>query len=152
MINVEHLDALNLMVEEASEYFKDCSVGYRARPCLDGTFPKYHTLKYFAMPPVLRKLVKESCSDFDKNIETYFLKFNEGDSLGMYKCIDQCFFVCKSVLLSGEAVVTKGTQKVEMKVGDTVEVNLNQHHSVTPKSPCVFLIEMQIREDFNGKT
>lgn len=148
MIDLDHMDALVLAAEESSEYFNDCSVGYRAKPCLDGTFPSYHTLKYFAMPTVLRKLVKDSCDDFEKNIETYFLKFKEGERLAMCKGPKSCFFVCKAVLISGDAIVKKGARNVHMHPGDTVDINLNDFHGVEPQSPCTFLIEMQIRENF----
>ena len=131
--------------DNAVESFKDCH-GYRAKPSLDGSFPSYGTLKYFAMPKALRSVVKDAVSDIDKNIETYFLKFNEGDKLPDTKSVSTCFFTCKAVLLYGEVKVRYKSKEHVLKSGDEIEIEPKNTHSITPTKPSLFMVEMQVKE------
>lgn len=121
-------------------------LGLMAKPSLDGSFGSYTTLKYFAMPKTLKLLVKDSVEDIEDNVETYFLRFSEGQKLPMIKSIDSCLFTCKSVLLSGEAEVTYKSEVFDMVPGDEIEIEPRYAHQVIPKSPCMFLVELQMRK------
>ena len=147
----QNLDELLEIVKENVHLFRDCSSGYRAKPALDGSFPQYHTLKYFAMPKALRDAVKGSVEDIDRNIETYLMMFKEGESMSTMKHIDRCFYINRGVVLEGEVQVTIDNKKHQLKAGDTIELELNKHHAVHPKTPCIFLLEMQIDKDFSKK-
>lgn len=122
------------------------SFGFRARPSLDGSFGSYSTLKYFAMPKPLRTTVKKAVQDLDSNIETYFLKFEEGQKLPMIKSHDDCFFICKSVLIHGEADVTYKSEVFNLTEGDELEIEPRYAHEILPKGQCIFLVELQITE------
>ena len=135
------------VLNKSSELFNDCS-GYRARPCLDGSFPSYSTLKFFAMPRSIRSMLKKTIDDIDKNIETYFLKFGKDDKLPMVKGPSESFYAAESTLLSGEAVIKYKGEKIHMKSGDQINMDLRIPHSVMPVKESIFLVELIIHEDF----
>lgn len=135
------------MLEEHSDKFNDCS-GYRARPCLDGSFPSYSTLKYFAMPKSIRSMVKKAIDNVDKNIEMYFLKFGKDDKLPMVKGPAESFYAAESTLVSGGAIINYNGEEIRMKQGDHIYMDLRLPHSVTPVEEAIFLVELQIHEDF----
>jgi hypothetical protein len=128
--------------------FNHCQ-GYRAKPCIDGSFPSFWTLKYFAMSMSLRVAVVAQVEDIDKNVETYFLKFEAGDSLGLFKCIDECLFDAHATVVSGGAVVHSDGKDVTVKQFDKVVVPLDKPHSVTITKPTVFLVELRMKDFTN---
>ena len=146
MINLELSDQILEQVDLAESNFNDC-FGFRAKPGIDGTtFPNYHQLKYFGMPKALRVLVKEACSDFDKNVETYFLRFGLDGHIPPSKAVDSCFFVCKAVLLRGSAIVQYENEIYNLEAGDTIDIEPRYVSAVSPREECVFMIEMQMVE------
>ncbi len=134
-------------IHKAESLFNDCS-GYRARACLDGSFPSYSTLKYFAMPRSIRTILKKTIDNIDENIETYFLKFNEGDSLPMVQGPESSFYRAESTVLSGYAKLIIDGKETKVSPGDTIHLDMRLSHSVTPDPECLFLVELKVIKEF----